>query len=50
MEMFLLAMLILMIAVVMAYSKEVYMYLVFTLGAIMADIINVINSIIGRKK
>ena len=48
--MIILSLLIFMVAVIIAYSKEIYLYLVLTLGSIMADIIDIINSIIGRKK
>ena len=50
MEMIILSLLIIMVAFVIVFSKEIYLYLVFTLGSIMADIIDMINSIIGRKK
>jgi len=50
MEMFVLMLLILMAAVLITFSGEIYMYLCLTLGSIMSDIKDKIDSIIGRKK
>ena len=50
MEMFLLMLVIVMFAVLITYSGEIYLYLCLTLGSIMADIQDKIKSIIGRKK
>lgn len=50
MDMFILLFFILMAAILVVYSKEVYMYLVFTLGSLMVDIQDKLKSITGRKK
>ena len=47
---FILVFLILMAAIMVFRSGEIYMYLVLTLGSLMADIQDKIKSIIGRKK
>lgn len=49
MEMFLLMFFILLSAVLITYSKEVYLYLSLVLGSIITDIKKKIDSIIGRK-
>jgi len=50
MDMFLLGVVIIMCAVLITFSGEIYLYLCLTLGSIMADIQDKIKSIIGRKK
>ena len=47
---FILITLILMAAIMVFRSGEIYMYLSLTLGLLMADIIDKLKSIIGRKK
>jgi len=47
---FILVFLILMAAIMVFRSGEIYMYLVLTLGSLVADIQDKIKSIIGRKK
>ena len=50
MEMFLLAILILMSAVVITYSGEIWLYICLTIGSIIKDIKNKFNTTITRKK
>lgn len=50
MEMFLLGVIIIMFAAVIAFSGEIYMYLCLTLGSLMSDIKDKLKSIISRKK
>ena len=50
MEMFLLMVIILMVAIMVTYSGEIYMYLSLTLGSLVADIKDKLDSIISRKK
>jgi hypothetical protein len=50
MEMLILVFLILIAATVITFSGEIYMYLCLTLGSLMADIKDKIDSIISRKK
>ena len=47
---FILVFLILMAAIMVFRSGEIYMYLCLTLGSLMADIKDKLDSIIGRKK
>ena len=49
-EWFILLFLILMAAIMVFRSNEIYMILVLTLGSMMSDIIEKVKSIIGRKK
>ena len=50
MEALLLMLVIIMFAVLITYSGEIYLYLSLTLGSLMADIQDKIKSIVGRKK
>jgi len=50
MEALLLMLVIIMFAVLITYSGEIYLYLSLTLGTLMADVQDKIKSIIGRKK
>jgi hypothetical protein len=50
MEMFILILIILIFATAITFSGEIYMYLCLTLGSLMADIKDKLDSIIGRKK
>ena len=50
MEMFLLMLVIIMFAIAITYSGEIYMYLSLTLGSLVADIKDKLDSIISRKK
>jgi len=50
MEMFLLMVIILMLAIIVTYSGEIYMYLSLTSGSLVADIKDKLDSIISRKK
>jgi len=50
MEALLLMLVIIMFAVLITYSGEIYLYLSLTLGSLMADVQDKIKSIIGRKK
>ena len=50
MEMFILIALILIVATVITFSGEIYMYLCLTLGSLVADIKDKLDSIISRKK
>jgi len=50
MEMFLLMVIILMVAIMVTYSGEIYMYLSLTLGSLVVDIKDKLDSIISRKK
>jgi hypothetical protein len=50
MEMFLLMFLIIIFAIAITYSGEIYLYLCLTLGSLMTDIKDKLDSIIGRKK
>ena len=50
MEWLLLILIILMTAVAVAYSGEIYLYLSLVFGSMIRDIQDKINSIIGRKK
>ncbi len=49
MEMFLLMFFIIMSALAITYSKEIYLDLTLVLGSLITDIKNKIDSIIGRK-
>jgi len=49
-EWFILILFIMMAAVLVFRSGEIYMFLVLTLGSMMADIIEKVKSITGRKK
>jgi len=50
MEMLILVILILMAATIITFSGEIYMYLCLTLGSLIADIKDKLDSIISRKK
>jgi len=50
MEMIILSLCIIMIAMVMVYSKDMYLYLSLVFGSMLSDIKDFINSILGRKK
>jgi len=50
MEMFILIVVILIFATAITFSGEIYMYLCLTLGSLMADIKDKLDSIISRKK
>jgi ABC-type Fe3+-siderophore transport system permease subunit len=50
MEWLLLILIIMMTAVAVAYSGEIYLYLSLVFGSMIRDIQDKINSIIGRKK
>ena len=50
MEWLLLILIIMMTAVAVAYSGELYLYLSLVFGSMIRDIQDKINSIIGRKK
>lgn len=50
MEMFVLMVVILMSAIVITYSSEIYLYLCMVLGSFFNDVKNKVKSIIGRKK
>ena len=50
MEMFLLGVAIIICAIAVTYAGEIYMYLCLTLGSLMADIKDKLNSIKSRKK
>ena len=50
MEWLLLILIIMMTAMAVAYSGEIYLYLSLVFGSMIRDIQDKINSIIGRKK
>ena len=50
MEMFVLMVVILMSAIVITYSSEIYLYLCMALGSFFNDVKNKVKSITGRKK
>jgi len=50
MEMILLASIILIFAILITYSAEIYLYLSLILGSLIEDIKDKIDSIISRKK
>lgn len=50
MEMFVLMVVILMSAIVITYSSEIYLYLCMVLGSFFNDVKNKVKSITGRKK
>ena len=50
MEWLLLMLIVMMTAVAIAYSGELYLYLSLVFGSIIRDIQNKVNSILGRKK
>jgi len=49
MEMFIMMLLIIMCAIVITYSKELYIYVSLVLGSLMNDILNKLNKFIGKK-
>ena len=50
MEWLLLMLIVMMTAVAITYSGELYLYLSLVFGSIIRDIQNKVNSILGRKK